>query len=160
MTDAGGIDGLEKLKKVFEIIAAWESGQDLAGFGNVRESVNAAVFEHFAEQFYDDLIEAFASESNPVTKEKWAPIKYRDGKILYLSGEMYRQALAAVSAGLRGRTRDRAEFLMLDPFYAETHQFGDPGRNIVARPFFGVSPETTESTGNKLLEEIVSIALR
>lgn len=70
----------------------------------------------------------------------WAPLKYRVGMPLILTGLMMTQALsAAASPVISGQT---AVINPDEPFYNLFHLFGT--RNMPARPWIGVSEETVD----------------
>lgn len=99
-----------------------------------------AAFSVIGEKLLRSHRERFNRQRDPQGKP-WAPLspKYRarkkrnQDKILVLRG--YLSGLLRYQAG-----GSRLE-LGTDRVYGATHQFGDPKRNIPARPFLGLSEE-------------------
>jgi phage virion morphogenesis protein len=121
--------------------------------GNLRP-VFAEIGEYLAKSHDDRFARQVTPEGEPWTllsidyvirKEKnW-------DKILTLDGNLRGTLHPAVSA-------DELQF-GTNRIYGATHQFGDPDRNIVARPFLGVSAED-ETEILDILQRHIETALR
>lgn len=97
------------------------------------------------QRVHADVSRAFATSSTPAG-EKWAPLKWRKGQALVLTGLLYARTMAAV---MNPRiVRNAYVFETSDPPYGKFHQHGT--RRIPRRRFFGMSASTITYIATKL----------
>ena len=120
--------------------------------------------EPIAQIIYDGINLNFALEQD-AWGNTWAPhapltIKlYGPHPILILSSTMVHAATTTGAPGNVVIVEDRTFIVGVDLPYAATQQFGDPSRNIPARPFEDASEETIERlavmTGDYFEQEVL-----
>lgn len=98
----------------------------------------------------DDVRGNFLGSHGP-DGQPWAPLKWRVGRPLILTGRLMQQALEAVTNAHVGDGQLVA--FLDDPFYAQFHQRGTA--TIPARPFFGISARAAEAMGDRIEREAV-----
>lgn len=134
---------------------------NLRGFGRLVADLTDALVNRrerlgaraFVEGLKRDVASAFAAGVDPVTGTPWAPLKYRPGQILVLTGALRAAALAAVDAA---RPSGWGVTVTLDnPAYAGVHQNGS--KRVPRRRFFGISPETTAAVTRNCATDIVTL---
>ena len=117
---------------------------------NRRERLGA---REFVAGLKRDVRSAFANGVDPVTGTPWAPLKYRQGQILVLTGALRAAALATVDAAEPSGWG--VTVTLAGPAYAGFHQSGT--KRTPQRRFFGISPETRERVRKNCTEDIVKL---
>ena len=123
-----------------------------------RGSDLSPAMREIAGHLLDGVAESFASDRRPDGKAR-APLKpatvrarrrkrYGAGPILERSGDLLSRILADwdTSSAVAGTS----------VVYAATHHFGDPGRGIPTRPFFGVSDEARDVILQTLVDHVAA----
>lgn len=107
------------------------------------------------EAFAADIRRNFANGHDP-DGNPWAPLKWRVGKPLILTGLLMNSAyLAAQHAQLRNGTEIMAT--LSQPSYWMFHEYGTS--RIPARPFFGPSAETVQGLADRVADDVAAGAL-
>lgn len=102
----------------------------------------------------------FLSQSGP-DGTPWAPLsaEYAAWKKAETASDLILVLHGHLMDSIAHQTSERAVRIGTNRVYGATHQFGDPGRNIPARPFIGVS-EADKDEIVEILEEHITRALR
>lgn len=107
------------------------------------------------ERFADDVKRNFEGGHDP-DGNKWAPLKWRIGKPLILTGLLMNSAYqAAQNVQLRNGTEIMAK--LAEPFYWMFHEYGT-GR-IPARPFFGPSASTVQGLADRMARDMADAVI-
>lgn len=109
----------------------------------------------FLAGFRRDVAQAFERGADPVTGKAWAPLKYRKGQILVLSGQMRAAAQAAADAAKPEGTGVTIQ--LANPPYSVFQQFGT--RLLPARRFFGASPRTLAEARRQYADDMVRLVV-
>lgn len=118
--------------------------------GEPGSSDGGATLEWLRERFAADVRNNFASGSDP-DGNPWAPLKWRTGKPLILTGLLMNSAyLAAQQVQLRNGTEIMAT--LAQPSYWMFHEYGT--RKIPARPFFGPSADTVQGLADRIAQDM------
>ena len=101
------------------------------------------------ERFAEDVKRNFTNSHDP-DGNRWAPLKWRIGKPLILTGLLMNSAYtAARNVTLRNGTEIFAR--LSEPHYWKYHEYGT--RRIPARPFFGPSADTVQELAERMARD-------
>ena len=89
----------------------------------------------FSVSVMNNFLESRAPDGTP-----WAPLKYRIGMPLILTGWLMRSATETMENATYDSAKKELVATMLEPFYGIFHQFGTK-RGLRARPFYGFRSE-------------------
>jgi phage gpG-like protein len=116
----------------------------------------------FVARVRADVVEGFASSTDPSTGKSWAPRKDNlKHPLLIKTGLLLTNAIAAIDATkpvVEGNMIEAIISMQNDPFYAKFHQFGT--KKMVARSFFGFSQSTYDDIAESATELAVRITFR
>jgi phage gpG-like protein len=136
----------------------------LKGLGQYLRDVARKVLgvgkERFAVEvsrmFHDDLVETFATATDPTTGSPWPPLKVRQGPILIDTGHMLRSALtASMQPTVNGNSMT---WILSDPPYSAYHQFGTS--RIPQRRFFALRQESITKLKSRLGQMVVDVIVQ
>lgn len=108
----------------------------------------------FARGVRRDTDDAFASGRDPVTGLPWAPLKWRVGQILVLTGYLRQKVREAADGPVPIAGGVKLTF-PVDPFYGVFHQLGT--RRVPQRRFFGSSPKTYDEARAAVVSDIAAV---
>lgn len=102
------------------------------------------VMRDIAGVLADSVEESFEQETDLAANEKWPDLKDKTklarekqgkwpGRMLQVSGQL--------AASIQSEYGPDFAAVGTNKIYAATHQFGDPNRNIPARPFLGIGQD-------------------
>ena len=118
--------------------------------GGPGTSDGGATLEWLRERFAEDVRRNFAEAHDP-DGNPWAPLRWRIGRPLILTGLLMNSAyLAAQTVQLRNGTEIMAT--LAQPPYWKFHEYGT--RRIPARPFFGPSADTVQELADRVAQDI------
>ena len=144
MSVAGGIvAAMKKLAAVFERLEA-------LALGKVSATVHRTTLEFVRNRFAQDVKRNFGEAQSPDGR-RWAPLKYRSGMPLILTGTLLR---AAVDAMRTAKFDGRAVIIGMSgtPKYWGVHQYG--WRRVPARPYFGARAETVAELADTIADAV------
>jgi phage gpG-like protein len=118
--------------------------------GGLNGPAYAETLAWLRERFAEDVRDNFVGGHDPDGRA-WAPLKWRAGRPLILTGLLMNSAyLAAQNVELRNGTELLAT--LAAPAYWMFHEYGT--RRIPARPFFGPSPETVRGLADRVARDM------